>query len=227
MNFKYYILIFNLLFITNSQAQTEYQFGFLPSISLNNKLKNNWSANFKVESRQRIKKRIIEDGAKNDYDYLFTDFSFITRKKVGLNTYISTGYQIRAQNKYMIHRLIQQYIWTHKLAHLKLAHRFVSDQTFSKSQQPIFRFRYRITPKFPLKGKQIDVKEFYLKMGNEYVNSLQSKNYDLEIRLLPYIGYTISPDSKIEAGLDYRIKSFLNSSPFHSYWMGLNWSLSI
>ena len=60
-----------------------------------------------------------------------------------------------------------------------------------------------------------------------YLNSLQDSNYDLEIRLIPLIGYTATPTSKIEVGLDYRLSSFLDQNARHSFWMSLNWFIEI
>lgn len=114
-----------------------------------------------------------------------------------------------------------------KLSGFRLAHRFLFDQTFSASEEPEFRLRYRITSELPLNGESVDPGEYYLKINNEYINSLQAMEYDLEIRLIPLIGYDISERFKIETGLDYRVNSFLTNNTRHSYWMTLNFFIEI
>jgi hypothetical protein len=103
-----------------------------------------------------------------------------------------------------------------------LAHRFVTDQTFSPLEAPVFRLRYRLTSEIPLNGESVDPGELYLRINNEYLNSVQGGEYDLEIRLVPLLGYEINNRFKVESGLDYRVNSFLASKTRHSYWMTIN-----
>lgn len=208
-------------------AQDAYQFGGLPSINLNSKLKNDWSLNTKIESRQLFQTREVDGNVYKNYEYLLTDFSLIAAKNVGLNSRLGGGYLIRFEQGELFHRLTQQYIMVQKLSGFRLAHRFLSDQTFSESEKPEFRLRYRITSEIPLNGLSVDQGEFYVKINNEYVNSLQAKTYDLEIRLVPLLGYDMADNFKIETGLDYRVDSFLNNKPEHSYWMVLNFFIEI
>lgn len=220
-----------LLLITQfndiASAQSTYQFGILPSINLNNKLKNNWSLNSKIESRQLIRSGELNENLTSKYTYVLTDFSLIAAKKVGLNSRIGGGYLIRFEESAFIHRFIQQSIIVQKLSGFRLAHRFLSDQTFSNIERPEFRLRYRITAEIPLNGKSVDHGEFYVKINNEYVNSLQAYMYDLEIRMIPLLGYDISNRFKIETGLDYRVDSFIGNAANHSYWLTLNFFIDI
>jgi Protein of unknown function (DUF2490) len=208
-------------------AQDAYQFGGLPSLNLNSKFKNDWSLNTKIESRQLFKSRELNGSVDKNYDYVLTDFSLIAAKNVGLNSRLASGYLIRFEEGEVSHRFIQQYIIVQKLSGFRLAHRFLSDQTFSKIEKPEFRMRYRITSEIPLNGESVDPEEFYVKINNEYVNSLQAMEYDLEIRLVPLLGYSITGDFKIETGLDYRVNSFLRNKTRHSYWMTLNFFIEI
>jgi hypothetical protein len=153
--------------------------------------------------------------------------SLITAKKIGLNSRVAGGYLIRFEGSELFHRFIQQYIIVQKMAGLRLAHRFLSDQTFSTSEKPEFRIRYRITSEIPLDGASVEQGEFYVKINNEYINSVQALEHDLEIRLVPLLGYDISDSLKIETGLDYRVNSFLNNNPRHSYWIAFNFFIDI
>ena len=208
-------------------AQNAFQIGALPSINLNSKLKHGWSLNTRVESRQLFQQREPDEAVARKYEYVLTDFSFIAAKKVGLNSRIAGGYLIRFEADEIFHRFIQQYVVVQKLSGFRLAHRFLSDQTYSQRENPEFRIRYRVTSEIPLNGESVDPGEFYLKINHEYINSLQAKEYDLEMRLVPLLGYDLSNRYKLEAGLDYRVSSFLRNETSHRYWVALNFFVEI
>lgn len=230
MNTKITFLVFILLLCQSSNtvfAQSTFQLGGLPSLNFNKKLKNDWSLNSKIESRLLFQKGEINGDVDKKFNYVLTDFSLIGAKKIGLNSRLAGGYLMRFEDGVLNHRFIQQYVIVQKLSGFRLAHRFLMDQTFSESEEPEFRLRYRITSEIPLNGESVDPGEYYLKLNNEYINSLQAKEYDLEIRLIPLIGYDISERFKIETGLDYRVNSFLTNNTRHSYWMTLNFFIEI
>lgn len=230
MNTKITYLVFILWLIQFSNtvfAQSTFQMGGLPSLNFNKKLKNDWSLNSKIESRLLFQRGEINGDVDKNFNYVLTDFSLIGAKKIGLNSRIAVGYLIRFEEGVLNHRFIQQYVIVQKLSGFRLAHRFLSDQTFSASEEPEFRLRYRLTSELPLNGESVDPGEYYLKINNEYINSLQAMEYDLEIRLIPLIGYDISERFKIETGLDYRVNSFLTNNTRHSYWMTLNFFIEI
>lgn len=214
-------------FINTACAQSTYLIGGLPSININKKLKNDWYLNTKIESRQLLQSGDFNGNIYEQYKYGLTDLSFITAKKVGLNSRIAGGYLVRFEDGELSHRLIQQYIIVQKMSGYRLAHRFLSDQTFSNRENPEFRIRYRITSEIPLNGASVDPGEFYLKINNEYLNSLQGSEYDLEIRLVPLLGYDFTDFFKVETGLDYRVNSFLNNNTRHSFWMVLSFFIEI
>jgi hypothetical protein len=209
-------------FFNTVQSQSAYQIGLLPAFNINNKFKKGWSLNTKIESRQLFQRGVFNTSIDRRNQYVLTDLSFITAKKVGLNSRIAGGYLMRFEDGDIHHRFIQQFIVVQRKIGYRLAHRFFTDQTFSKVEDPQFRLRYRLTTEIPLNGESVDSKEFYLKFNNEYINSLQSSAYDLEVRLIPLLGYDISEDFKIETGLDYRVNSFLRNNTRHSFWMSIN-----
>jgi hypothetical protein len=208
-------------------AQSTFQLGALPSLNFNKKMKNDWSLNSKIESRLIFQHGEINGDADKNFNYVLTDFSLIGAKHIGLNSRISGGYLMRFEEGDLYHRFIQQYVIVQKLSGFRLAHRFLSDQTFSASDEPEFRLRYRITSELPLNGESVDPGEFYLKINNEYINSLQERAYDLEIRLVPLLGFDITDRFKIETGADYRVNSFLTNNTRHSCWMTLNFFVEI
>ncbi|MDN4166698.1 DUF2490 domain-containing protein [Cytophagales bacterium LB-30] len=225
---RYLVGIFCLLLLHHGlYAQSTYELGALPSLNFNKKLQNDWSVNAKLESRQVFQEGELSGMRTQAYDYLLTDMAFVAAKTVGLNSRIGGGYMLRVEEGEIYHRFIQQFIIVQKANGFRLAHRFLSDQTLSEAEQPEFRLRYRLSSEIPLNGESVDPREFYLKINNEYLNSLQAGSYDLEIRLVPLLGYDITEKYKIETGLDYRISSFLSQSTEHSYWWALNFFIEI
>lgn len=222
-----YCLIILLCSCPYLVGQNSFQTGFLPNVNVIRKFSNDWKINFRTESRQRFSSGIFGEASNTKYEYLLTDFSATVSKKTGINNSLAAGYLTRFRDSNMIHRLTQQLTITGKFTGFRLSHRIRTDQTFEQNDAPEFRFRYRITPEIPLNGLSIDPREFYLKINNEYLNSFQSDAYDLEIRLVPLLGYEFSDKNKVESGLDYRIASFINQGSRNSFWFTINWYITI
>jgi hypothetical protein len=70
-------------------------------------------------------------------------------------------------------------------------------------------------------------REFYLKINNEYLYGWHNSDNDIEIRVVPLIGYNFVDKSKLELGLDYRLNSFLYDNPRNSFWLSINWFFRI
>lgn len=218
------IIGFIVLFFSQiCYAQSSYQAGLLPSFNLTKKLPADFKINFKVESRQELKSGIFATKSPIDYEYLLTDFAFVASKKIDINKSLAVGYLLRIKDKKVINRSIQQLIITKKYHAFRLSHRVSADQTFEQEKDTEFRLRYRLSSQIPLNGQAVDPNEFYLKLNNEYLNSWQGPAYDLELRVVPFIGYAFQNNKKLELGLDYRLDSFLEGGSRHRFWFGFNW----
>ena len=199
----------------------------LPSINLNKSLEKDWNLNLKLESRQAMSEGVFGGDSYDKYSVLLNDFAIMTGKKVGLNNSIAVGFLLRLEDNEFQYRTTQQFNILKKYDYFRLAYRLVTDQTFSASNFPEFRFRKRVTMEVPFNGTSLDPKEFYAKINNEYLHSIENNEYDLEIRLIPMIGYQFNKSNKFEFGIDYRVDSFVNSFSSHSFWTSLNWYLKI
>ncbi len=216
-----------LFFTAFGTAQGAYQFGLLPSINFSKKLKKDWKVNLKFQSRHLLKQGRWDTQNELNYDYGLSDFALMSSKKVGLNNKVAGGYFIRFKEDKIIQRLIQQFTIVRKYNSFRLAHRISADQTFENEKKPKYRLRYRLASEFPLNGLTLDEKEFYLKINHEYLNAFQKKDYDLEIRLVPLLGYKYSDNNKLELGFDYRINSFLSEAAEHRFWIAINWFIAL
>ncbi|NJN49918.1 MAG: DUF2490 domain-containing protein [Polaribacter sp.] len=141
-----------------------------------------------IESRETI----YDDNFQFTHDLV--DLSSIISFKAGYNQSINLGYILRFRGDRVIHRTFQHYNIVQTLNAAKLAHRFALEQFFENNRSLTHRTRYRINFEKSLNGERIDAKEFYIKIGNEY---LYDFNDDLEIRLTPFIGFQISKMSKL------------------------------
>ncbi len=225
MNIRIPIFFIGLFLHHISGAQSNLEVGSLPAINLNSDLGNGYRLNFKWESRQIIES--VSEADANRVNFVLSDFSAIVSKKVDLRSSIAGGYLIRFEGDAVIHRTIQQFALVRRLTGIRIGHRFASDQTFGKKEDFSFRLRYRLTGEFPLSGQEVDNKEFYLKVNNEYLNAFERNSYDFEIRLVPSMGYLFTDKNKLEAGLDYRIDSFVNGTAVSNLWLAISWYIKL
>ena len=209
----------------NTSAQNQIRLGVLPSINFNQKIDNSWDINFKIESRHFIFDRSISQDDNFNYEYSLSDFSALAGKKVGLSSKITFGVLTRIEPAAVSYRTLQQYILNGEVNNIRVAHRIAADQTFSSLESTEFRLRYRLSTEIPFAGLKADVKEFYFKVNTEALNSIQDSDYDLELRLVPHIGYIFANKQKIEIGIDNRLASFLNHTARFTSWITINWYL--
>ncbi|MBQ4822735.1 DUF2490 domain-containing protein [Aquimarina sp. MMG016] len=223
---KKYAFLYLLLFISEFLgAQSSFTNGLLPKVVLSNQLSDHTKLINSIESRQLLWDDMLDN--KFSYDYVLTDLTTIVSHKIGASQSINLGYLFRIEGDEIVHRSIQQFTIVKNLDALRLGHRFVTDQTFSNRKSPSFRLRYRVTLEKPLNGDRVDPNEFYLKFNNEYLGSYQSNKADLEIRIIPFIGYELNAKNKLELGLDYRLSEFFDSASQNRLWLSMNWYYSI
>jgi len=216
-----------MLVISGLQAQNTFEFGLLPAININKKWEGGWHLNVKVESRQLLNQGVIKEDNRFDYDYELTDVATIVSKKIAYNQNLGGGYLIRLRGEDWFHRTIQQFSITNQFSGFRLGHRFSADQTFGEIATPEFRFRYRITLEKSLSGQNVDDKEFYFKLNNEYLLGIESSNAEIELRFVPILGYEIDANNKIEVGLDYRIAPLFEENNNQRYFVTMSWFTSL
>ncbi|MCF0040438.1 DUF2490 domain-containing protein [Dyadobacter fanqingshengii] len=208
-------------------SQANYRAGTLSQINVNVKVAETWKLNTKLETRQIFSSKKPEALASHRFDYERTDLNFILTKKVSADNTVGGGYLIRLEDGRFTHRFIQQFNHVKNLEVLSVAHRIVADETFSADNSPEFRLRYRLGLEMPLNGQQIDPKEFYGKINNEYLGIFSNSDPDLEIRGLAAIGYNASDNNKIELGLEYRVNEFNTQTKAQQFWLTIAWFVSI
>ncbi len=224
---RFFVTILLLFFIEKTTAQDTYLFGALPSLNLNKGISGDWSINLKTESRLRYLQGEFGGNAAADAHFLLADFGLTASRKTGLNNALAGGYLVRIREGQLFHRFIQQFTLVKRYETFRMAHRLSSDQTFNSDEPWELRLRYRITAEIPLNGQSVDSGEFYLKLNNEYLNSWQENEPDLEIRLVPLAGFVFKDKNKLEFGLDYRLSSFIDGSSCNCFWLNIGWYVKV
>lgn len=223
-------LLFGLFILSGAVqlavAQSSVELGFLPAINVNRKFEGGWGLNAKVESRTMLLQSHSELESAWDPDYGLTDFILLGSRKVGLAHSVAAGYVFRWRPGDNAHRSVQQFTFVQPLTGVRLAHRVSTDQTFSEQKPPVFRLRYRLVAEWPLSGQELDPREPYIKLGNEYLQAWQAGSGDLEIRAIPTLGYAFTDNSKLELGLDYRVNGFVQGAAEQTLWTALQWFLT-
>lgn len=227
--FLKYLLAVGVLVLTFSTLSSQgiYSAGVLPQINLNISLFKDWRLNARVESRQLFSEGRFNQNFKTEFRYDLTDIVLIVSKKVNVNGTLGAGYLIRFQGNAGIHRFIQQFSTVNEYDFFRLGHRISTDQTIRKNDPVEFRFRYRISLEKAANGKNVDPKEFYFKLNNEYLFSLQDKETGLEIRLIPALGYAFNDNNKFESGIDYRLNEFISGASVSRFWWCLSWFVNM
>jgi hypothetical protein len=203
-------------------AQASFRVGYLPDLVVSTKVNPDWTIVGATETRIGSPAVPWDELGGESIAHQLTDISVIGARKLGLYTKAAAGYQVRLQGGDIIHRTIQQYTVVTPVQGRRLAHRIASDQTWRPKQDVEVRLRYRIAFDRPLQGESVDRGEFYYKFGNEYLGSLQESEVDLEIRVVPALGYVISDIKKVEVALDYRLSDFTRATGRHTLWTKIN-----
>lgn len=206
----------------NLSGLAQDQIGIIPQINVDFKVGGNWKVNSKLEGRQLFFQNPFPEN-ESEWEYERTDLEVVATRSLDAVKAIGGGYLIRFTENKFKHRLIQQYSITQNLLTSRLSHRFRLDQTFERNEPTSYRARYRISFEKPLNGLEIDPKEFYLKLNNEYFGSLQDNIGNLEIRALASIGYNLSDKNQIEAGIDYRAEDLINSAVTQKLFLNIGW----
>lgn len=198
------ILLFSLF--SKLKAQTDYSFESLPQFNLSKTIKKNQRLFFRIEPRFRLYDTTSKEAA-----YLRTDFFILYSTKISGDWQFAAGYTTRHTSTALGHRFTQQFSTISKLENLRLAHRFMSDQTIFKNRPLSIRLRYRIGLELPLEGQSVDEKEFYLRFANEYLLAYRKPSFDFEIRFFAGSGYIVNKFIRIETGLDYRAETIMSA----------------
>jgi len=222
---KYKFILFLIFLASNLLAQKNTEIGLLPRLQVKTKLSEKLSLTNIAETRYFFFDK--EANPQKHFTYELTDFSAFIAYKLKRNMSANVAYTIRLEPFTQSHRFIQQFKIANNFSSFTLKHRFGIDQTYNKHEFAVFRARYRLNFIKPLQGKILEDNEFYFKQGLEFVGELEHKIGDLEIRILPKLGFQANKNNTIEFGLDYRFSNFINNNIHNVFWCNIAWFTKI
>lgn len=215
---KYYLFL--ILIFCASICFAQNQIGLLPQINTDFKVGKGWKVNSKLEGRQLFFQNPYPEG-ESELEFERMDLELVATKSLDALHSLGGGYLIRRQDGLFIHRFIQQFSITQKLIGSRISHRIRTDQTLEKDEAVQLRLRYRFSWEKPLNGMELDPKEMYLKLNNEYLGILKDAKGNLEIRGLASLGFNLSDDTQIETGIDYRAETLINTKVVHKTFLNV------
>ena len=214
------------MFSLNSKAQNNhFELGILPSINLMKKLVNNWDAQFNTEFRQGFVQNFLSEKSTFRYEYIHTDFTFILNKSNEKNIFsYGLGYVLRSEaSTSEMHRFLIQIKNRSNLNNTEISYRIRIDASFQNNYSPIYRVRSKFKVSLPINNSCLS-----FNLGNEFVNIFSGTSYDLEIRTLPSLTVKLNQNKKLNFGLDYRTRSFLDNPNFEgNYWITMKYFISL
>jgi hypothetical protein len=222
------VSIFACPLAITTHAQPSVTSGLLPKLSLSYSIPKGYKLNNSIESRQKLYGKDPFAQGSFTYAHVLTDFNTSLSKSIGNKRNIGVGYTLRISDAENYHRALQQFAWTRSYKTFSLVNRLATDQTFGSKGSVQLRLRYRASFRIPLSDKNANSNGFYLKLSNEYLGIINSdKGNDIEIRLVPLLGYEVNPKSAIEFGLDNRINKIFEENPSLTFWVNLGFYTSI
>ena len=218
------LTIFIFVFFSITLCYAQNQFGIVPSYNAEINLGQYLTVDAKIQNRFLLYRNPVDDGIKRSgFDH--TGIQAVATARKGALKDFGIGYLFRWDNREggFVHRTIEEYTIERKLGSLSLEHRIRADQTYQSKEGVRHRIRYRLGMEKPLKGVDLDPKEYYLAFNNEYVGSYQDGLAHVEIRFLSAIGYNFSMDEQIEVGLDYRATNLMEHTSKNILWLNIGW----
>jgi len=214
-----------LCHFTDDLSAQSANLGTMPDININKRINEVWKVNLGIETRiDHFDTNKLNNNFSANYN--LTDISFLVSREWKLNYSFNAGYLVRFEDSQRINRFIQQFTIVNRLYRYTFSHRFVTDQTFIRVDDVIYRLRYRFVFEKALSGLKVDPKEWYIKVGNEALTLYEDQLLDLEYRITPSIGYSASDASKVEFGIDTRFKSIFHNDFEFENWLTINWFFS-
>ncbi len=175
-------------------------------LAINSDVSDSYEINFGLRTRY-----FLYRGSSFEWNTRQIDISHFSNLKLNYNHDISLGIQYR--NRAIFDdtpnelRITQQFNFTKSGYGLRYGHRFRTEQRILYGKT-IFRHRYRFAVDFPLNGEKLDVGEAYLVSSMELLLSLsQPDKPEIDHRTTGLIGWKISNDLKLQAGLEYRFEA--------------------
>lgn len=197
--------LLTLSFISlHTSAQASISAGVMPTANISYNIAKGYKVSHGFETRQRFYHNPVLGNGTFKHSNILTEYSTTLSKGVNASDRIGVGYIVRVMDMDYYHRFEQDFTHSHVGTIGKWSHRIRTDQMFSKHDNIMFRLRYRVSYQKEL-GSSSTSSTFF-KVNNEYNAMFHThKRNDLEIRLVPALGFALTKKSILEVGIDSRI----------------------
>ena len=199
--------------------------GLLPELIVSKKLNNQWQLTGQLESMNQFFQSPPNADFVSDYDYLRTDMTLIGTYRLNPGIKLSGGLLNRFAKGEHVLRSLQQISIATRGSSLRLGHRIRTDQTYGNGAT-IHRIRYRLSKELPLKGIDLNEREWYLKNALEHLTIIQASEVNMEQRINLAFGKLIKDGQRLEMGWDYRTRSLLDWNDPFQLWFMVNYYLN-
>jgi hypothetical protein len=221
------VIFTSLLLVVNvltAFSQSSYSGGVQLEVKPTLAFPNDWKLSGRFGSRIVFLEGSSSQSFTTLTEYERTDLELVLTKKVSSTMSLGGGYLARLQKGIVKHRLIQQFSISNKHETFSLGHRFRFDETFQVDKANTYRFRYRFSFEKPFNQERKEESKTYFIVHNEYIPSVQSGKYQVEMRLVPGLGFKLDKSNILEVGLDYRVENLFTSTNKQIYLLYCSWS---
>ncbi|GAA4804282.1 hypothetical protein GCM10023330_08280 [Litoribaculum gwangyangense] len=190
-----------------SGAQESFRALAETSIAINHKVSKNYNVNFATRSRS-----FLYRNQTLQYQQQQLDIFHFSTLVLDYSHDLSFGIYYRNRDIFDTGsdelRLTQQFNYKKQKLGVRFGHRFRSEQRFF-NDRTVFRQRYRFTIDFPLNGEKLDIGELYFVSSLEGLLNLSKPDIpEIDQRTTVQIGWQLTENLKLQAGLEYRLESF-------------------
>lgn len=229
------LFLFTLLFQFNFiiAQDDSYTTGIITQATVNYTTPKKWTITSKLEYRNLFYEGIVGQGIEDEWRQERMLLGPMISKRISARGTFGIGVQGQIKwrsekaSDYNYSTIIQiQYSLSQKYSKFKASHRFLFDPTIQKAKPISYRLRYRYNVELPLNGTNVDVGEWYLKVGIENL-LIYKTELEHEVRIGPFFGYLVNKSNKFEIGLDYRFTHAFKAGFEHQLWLNLGWYYSI
>ncbi|WP_353779164.1 DUF2490 domain-containing protein [Winogradskyella sp. 3972H.M.0a.05] len=187
-------------------AQSDFTSFGESEFAVNHKVSQDYKINFKLGTRYYLYRN---DEVNAQFRQI--DIAHFSTLSLTFNHSVSLGAQYRNRDWFEDSsnelRLTQQFNYTKKRFSKRFGHRIrLEERIFDASTT--FRARYRFALDFPLNGERLDTGEAYMVSSMEALWSMNKLIApELDHRTTIQVGYQLSKQFKIQAGVQYRFEA--------------------
>ncbi len=213
-------------FLTLSLCLAGFSFSFAqgvetlwsPELSFTWKYSNRWTFNGKANPRLFLYNNQNESYIPTDPLMERSEFQLLASYALFSNSSIGGGYLLglRTMPDTSVinteHKIMAQYTFSFFLGAARIGNRpRIAYRYFTRDVNEV-RLSYKLSYDIPLNGRQVNPKEAYFVVSNEFLGAFAQKSFSPENRFYAAIGWQLSSKNKLELGAEYRADDYFGDT---------------